>query len=320
MTLINSFVSDLELDKELIYCLKNRNMEQKFLYMDEAASFYYQTYGHSSTASPVDFSTDEYYDILTKQFKKKQRFALISLGCGDAANEKKMLKKLKQEGYNFTYFGVDASRQMLNLAVDNLADLKDDCQFLCADIISEDFQDEIAQLTENYDCRGFLFLGGTISNVNQTNIIDSLYGLLKKNDLLFLDIRVRNSLDNSADLELFNFYAGYLKEKKMVQWLLTPLRNVGIDPSCGTLNLEMVKEKSIGAILFKFNFLFNRKFIIRLRNEVIHFLPEERLELLNIRAYYPDSLTSFFKEHDFKFVQGKVNAKIRYGFFVYQKN
>jgi hypothetical protein len=319
MTSINSLVSDLELDKELIDCLKNRNMEQKFLYMEDAASFFYKTYGHSSNAAPVDFSTEDYYNLLVKQFKKKQHFALISLGCGDASNELSMLKKLKYDGYNFTYFGVDASRQMLNLAIANLLDLKLDCQFLCADIISENFQNEIAQLTKNFDCRGFLFLGGTISNVNQTNIIDSLYGILKKNDLLFLDIRIRNGLDNSDDLELFNFYTNYLNEPKMVKWLLTPLSNVGIDPNSGALNLEMVKEKSIGALLFKFYFLFKKKSIIRLRNEVIHFLPEERLELLNIRAYYPDSLTNFFKEHDFKLVQGKTNQKIKHGFFVYQK-
>jgi hypothetical protein len=190
---------------------------------------------------------------------------------------------------------------------------------LCADIIGEDFRDEIAQLTDDFDCRGFLFLGGTISNVNQTNIIDSLYSVLKKNDLLFLDIRIRNSLDNAEDLQLFNFYAKYLSNQEMVQWLLTPLRNVGIDSNCGTLNLEMVKEKSIGAILFKFFFLFNKKSVIKLRNEVLHFLPEERIELLHIRAYYPDSLTAFFKEHDFKLVESRTNQQIRDGFFVYQK-
>lgn len=320
MTPINSLISDLELDKSLIDCLKNRDLEQKFFYTDEGADFYYQAYGDSSNAAPVDFSADEYYNIVAKQFKKKQRFALISLGCGDASNERTMLKRLKKDGYNFTYFAVDCSRQMLDLAVNNLADLKIDCQFLCADIVSEDFRDEIAQLTDEFDCRGFLFFGNTISSINQTNIIDSLYSVLKKNDLLFLDLRIRKSLDNFEDLQLFNFYAKYLQNQKMIHWLLTPLRSIGVDASCGALNLEMVKEKSIGAILFKFFFLFNKKSVIKLRSEVIHFLPEEKLELLNIRAYYPDILNNFFKEHGFKLVQSQINQKIRHGFFVYQKN
>lgn len=319
MTPINSLVSDLELDKEMIDCLKNRGLEQKFLYLDYGAKFYYEAYNKPSSPSPVDFLAESYYELVAKQFKKKQNIALISLGCGDASSEKIMLKKLKQEGYTFTYFGVDSSRQMLDLAVKNLAELKVENQFLCADIVSEDFCDEISQITDKYDCRAFLFLGGTISNVNQTNIIDSLYNVLKKNDLLFLDIRIRNSLDTSEDLQLFNFYSRYLHDKEMTQWLFSPLCSVGIDPSCGTLNLEMVKEKSIGAILFKFFFLFNKKFVIKLRNDVIHFLPEEKVELLHIRAYYPEDLNTFFKEHNFKLVQSLTNKEIRDGFFVYQK-
>ncbi|HNW55677.1 MAG TPA: class I SAM-dependent methyltransferase [bacterium] len=319
MSPINSLVSDLELDKEMIDCLKNRGLEQKFLYLDNGAKFYYEAYGRPSEAPSVDLLVKSYCEVIINQFKKKQHIALISLGCGDASSEKIMLKKLKDEGFNFTYFGVDSSRQMLDLAVKNLAELKIDSQFLCADIVSEDFCGEISQLTDEFDCRGFLFLGGTISNFNQTNIIDSLYSVLKKNDFLFLDIRIRNSLDTTEDLQLFNFYSRYLKDKEIVQWLNRPLRDVGIDTNCGTLNLEMVKEKSIGAILFKFSFLFNKKFVIRLRNDIIHFLPEERVELLHIRAYYPEDLNNFFKEHNFKLAQSLTNKEIRDGFFVYQK-
>jgi len=110
-----------------------------------------------------------------------------------------------------------------------------------------------------------------------------------------------------------------LQDPKKIKWLLGPLRSVGIDPNCGVLNLEMLKEKSVGAILLNFFFLFNKKVVIKARNEVIHFLPEERLDLLNIRAYYPDTLNNFFKEHGFRLVQSKINQNIRHGFFIYQK-
>ena len=73
MTPINSLVSDLELDKEMIDCLKNRSLEQKFLYLDDGANFYYQAYNKPTTPLPVDFSTADYYDLVAGQFKKKQR-------------------------------------------------------------------------------------------------------------------------------------------------------------------------------------------------------------------------------------------------------
>ncbi|HRU89926.1 MAG TPA: hypothetical protein P5094_01185 [Patescibacteria group bacterium] len=76
---------------------------------------------------------------------------------------------------------------------------------------------------------------------------------------------------------------------------------------------------SVGAILFNFFFLFNKKVVIKARNEVIHFLSEKRLNLLNIRAYYPDTLNNFFKEHGFQLVQSKVDQNIKHRFFIYQR-
>ncbi|HQE63196.1 MAG TPA: hypothetical protein PLQ46_01295, partial [bacterium] len=76
MDSINSLISDLELDKSLIDCLKNRDLEQKFFYTEEGADLYYGSYDHSAKSVPVDFSSPEYYDLITKELKKKQRIAL----------------------------------------------------------------------------------------------------------------------------------------------------------------------------------------------------------------------------------------------------
>ena len=76
---------------------------------------------------------------------------------------------------------------------------------------------------------------------------------------------------------------------------------------------------SVGAILFNFFFLFNKKVVIKARNEVIHFLSDKRLNLLNIRAYYLDTLNNFFKEHGFQLVQSKIDQNIKHRFFIYQR-
>ncbi len=315
MSPINSLVSDLELHKELVDCLKNRSLEQKFLYLNDGATVYYQ----ASIRTSDDFSEGQYYELFTSQFNKKRRVALVSLGCGNAAAEHNILQRLQKDGYNFTYFGVDSSRQMLDLAVKNLSDLECERQFLCADIAEESFRDEISQLTNNFDCRMFLFFGGTIGNVNQTNIIDSLYNILKKDDLLLVNVRVRQSLDNSEDLKVFNFYTGYLNSPQFRPFLLEPIIKLGIDPSYGDLVLEMVKEKSIGTLLMKFLFAVNKKIVIKVRDEAIHILPEEKIELLNIRVYHPSVMENFFKEHNFKLVKEIINNQSNIGFFIYKK-
>ena len=76
---------------------------------------------------------------------------------------------------------------------------------------------------------------------------------------------------------------------------------------------------SVGAILFNFFFLFNKKVVIKARNEVIHFLSDKRLNLLNIRAYYPDTLNNFLKEHGFQLVQSKIDQNIKHRLFIYQR-
>ena len=76
---------------------------------------------------------------------------------------------------------------------------------------------------------------------------------------------------------------------------------------------------SVGAILFNFFFLFNKKVVIKARNEVIHFLSDKRLNLLNIRAYYLDTLNNFLKEHGFQLVQSKIDQNIKHRFFIYQR-
>lgn len=54
MDSINSLISDLELDKSLIDCLKIVIWIRNF-YTEEGADLYYGSYDHSAKSVPVDF-------------------------------------------------------------------------------------------------------------------------------------------------------------------------------------------------------------------------------------------------------------------------
>jgi hypothetical protein len=45
--------------------------------------------------------------------------------------------------------------------------------------------------------------------------------------------------------------------------------------------------------------LFTKKAIVSFRNEKVHILPWETVELYNIRNYYTPKLLNFFSEHNF---------------------
>jgi hypothetical protein len=51
--------------------------------------------------------------------------------------------------------------------------------------------------------------------------------------------------------------------------------------------------------------------------EKTHLLPNEEIELINTRAYHPETLVNFFKEHDFKLIGKKLKGNE--GQFMFRK-
>jgi hypothetical protein len=172
-----------------------------------------------------------------------------------------------------------------------------------ADTMSEDFRQEISGLTKNYDSRFFCFLWRTFCNTNQTNSTDSFYNLLTKEDYLWFDVYTRSNDTSQTNLKIFNRYNEYIlnsDNEKKINFQFSVLNQLWVKASDGKFVLEMRKETSIGALVFSFSYLFLKKVIISFRNEKVHILPWESVELYDIRNYYISKLLDFFEQHDFK--------------------
>ena len=86
--------------------------------------------------------------------------------------------------------------------------------------------------------------------------------------------------------------------------------------------LKTSKEEALWTLLFTFYFLFTKKTIISFRGEIIHFLPNEKIDLLSIRAYHSKTLINFFKEHNFKFIKtndNKISDELTKSQFLFSK-
>jgi len=196
-------------------------------------------------------------------------------------------------------------------------------EFVLADITTDEFRDEITRLTSGYDTRVFAFLGSTFGNTNQTHMVDSLWNVLKPSDTLWLHVLVRPSLKTVDDMRLFNRYAAYLANARMMERFFFPLHAVGIPFGNGKMQLASDKEESVGAMLFKFSFVFSTKTVISCRDEKLHFLPGEKIDLISIRVYHERTLVNFFMEHEFHFksVQCEpLSAEVVRGQFLFKKN
>jgi len=303
-----STVNEDDLARDFTQHVKNRYIDQKFLYLeDEAAETYYILSGrHLDAMEDEATEMDDYYEILSSLIHEHGVDCLISLGCGDASIEKSALARLaKDPKQSVQYIGVDISRSMIRMAEKNLKDIDIDKRYLHSDITKDVFVSKLRELTKGCKKRVYALFGGTLANLNQTNIADTLYNILEDGDMLWLDVRVRPDLSLEENMKLFKWYTDYLTDETG-PFMFSPLARMGVPKDAGRLTLKMHNESSVGALLFKFHFQFDKKAVVDLNGEKIHFLPGETIKLLAVRAYHPDTLISFFEEHDFKLVQKNI--------------
>ncbi|PIT90248.1 MAG: hypothetical protein COU22_03325 [Candidatus Komeilibacteria bacterium CG10_big_fil_rev_8_21_14_0_10_41_13] len=307
---IFSFTSDLDLNKEFALNLGNRFINQKFLYIgDEGSSAYYKSLSVKQNAYyQKGLSAQDYFDFLKVRVNKNQKIALISLGCGSSKQENVILSNLAKEGYDVTYFGIDISKSMLEESRVNLQEIPIKKNFIRADFSDNDFKDNILSLTRDYDRKIIAFLGFTFVNTTQTAMADTLYNMVGKEDLLWLDILARPSLSKLDDMKIFSRYADYLKHPEIVAFYFRPLKQAGVPYKNGEMHLSTSEEKSVGALVAIFSFAIKKKVVIDFRGETKHLLPNENIVVQRVRAYHSDTLITFFKEHDFKLLDKSAQS------------
>lgn len=315
---IREYISKDDLEKAFEQGVRDRYIDQKFLYTDEEGANNYYVVANKNNASLVaNLSSDNYFDSLKTHISLNQKIALISLGCGNASIEKLSVQKLVEEGYCITYIGIDISKPMLHMAQKNLSDIDIEKHFIETDFFDESFKQEIVALTTECDVRVFAFVGGTLGNVNQTNIADTLYNLVSEKDILWIDVLIRPDTSLESNMKLFNRYASFLNNSDRQNFYFHPMALIGVPLSSGKINLVTIHEKTVGTLLFRFYFKFEQKVVIDLHGERVHFLPNEEIKLQNIRAYHPETLINFFKEHEFQFVDMQITNNI--GKFIFRK-
>ena len=304
MEKIISYISDTGLKKKFMHCVRDRQIEQKFLYTAKSgATQYYEILkAKQRKMGNKIYGVEDDYTLLSQVIRKDEEVAIISLGCGNSEREREILKKLHNEGYNFIYIGVDSSKPMLKMAEKTLKDLDIEKQFVASDIANENFKDDISRLTKKYPKKIFAFLGGTLGNVNQTNIADVLYDTLSEGDILWLEVVTRSDANMETDMKMFNRYASYLTNEEIMNFYFHPLAQIGVSRSAGKIILKSFQEKSVGALHFTYSFNIKKKVVVTHKRETIHLLPREEIELQNNRVYHPKTLINFFSEHDFTLI------------------
>ncbi len=314
---IYNLISDATLSDELSFCLRNRTLEQKFLYLQKGATKYYDVVNTDAvyySAYPYEL----FVDFGTKYiFSKTKKMAIISLGCGNSDIESYIFEHLNHK-YHIDYYGVDSSKDMLELSIQRMKSITNiEKNFICADFSTNEFKRELSQLTANDDIKIFTFFSNTFGNINPNNIIDILYNLLKSGEKIRLDIRLRSGKSTKENLKDFEKYYSYLSNEEMTNLFLGPIESMNIDKDSGEFALKTTNIEPLEAINYQYSFVFNKKVSVTIKNETTTILPGEELQIVNICTYDPDGLINFFEGHNFKLIQKFI--KDSRGQFLFEK-
>lgn len=314
---IYNLISDATLSDELSFCLRNRTLEQKFLYLQKGATNYYDVVNTDAvyySAYPYEL----FVDFGTKYiFSKSKKMAIISLGCWNSDIESYIFEHMKYR-YHIDYYGVDSSKNMLDLSIQRMKDLSTVWKnFICADFSTNEFRRELSQLTLNNDIKIFTFFSNTFGNINPNNIIDILYNLLKPGEKIWLDVRLRSGKTTKDNLKDFEKYYSYLSNKEMTNLFLNPIESMNIDKESWEFALKTINIDPLEAINYQYSFVFNKKVSVTIKNETTTILPGEELQIVSIYTYDPDGLVNFFEGHNFKLIQKLI--KDSRGQFLFEK-
>lgn len=306
MNQIYNLISDWDLNDELSYCLRNRTLEQKFLYMNNWANRYYDIVNTDNVYYWL-YPHSLFVDFWEKHiFHKNKNISIVSLWCWNSDIESFIFENLNDK-FEIDYYWVDSSKNMLELSINRMEKINNiEKNFICADFSTNEFKRELSQLTAKSDLKIFTFFSNTFGNINPNNIIDILYNLLKPGEKIRLDVRLRSGKAAKDDLKDFEKYYGYISSKEMLNLFLNPIEWLGIPKNSGTFSLSTQKIEHLEAIKYQYNFTFNQKTEITIKNETTTILPWEELKIVKIYTYDADWLISFFEWHNFKLIANLI--------------
>lgn len=276
--------------------------KQKSFYVDGGADLYYDMVGlNKEHVIAIDNSL---YPFLKRECLDKsgldKKYVLISLGCGNSYKEKAIGEASLKDNVDLFIVAVDSSPEMIELSEEILKDSQFGYQLLCADFSKDELHNHILNEFSKDVPKIYGFLGGTIGNVEQDYIADILYDLSSPGDMLWLDVVVREMINDKGDRLLFERYLNYLENPKTKYFFFHPLEELGVSEQSGELYLSMETEETLNALKFVFRYRFNQKVVINLEGHTVNLLPGMTVDLFTIRAYDPEGLNQFFEERSFK--------------------
>jgi hypothetical protein len=293
--------SDLQNMEQMAEWLRNRKLNQKFLYTDSGAEKFYGKWAFLKNKETQSILTKNKLDFWIDIFSKAKNIPLISLWSWSWETEKKIIEESKQ---NIDAFLVDSSEEMLNIADKHYKDSKINYTLIKSDIWNIHFPREIKSMTKKYSKRVYTFLGNTFWNIEHTNIIEILYNLLKKWDQVWIDIIMMSDDWLKENVRLFQQIENHTNSHAL-SFCTSKLKDLWIYKDWEKLNIKMKHDTYTKSLKFIIWYELKENQTINLRWKIT-LLKGEILDLIFVNIYSEEWITKFFWDHGFKMIKSSI--------------
>ncbi len=301
MSRIKTIHSETELWKAVIEKFEqHRIIDQTAFYLDKGVDLYYSP---DKKTSSINYDYPKMAQMLKNIFTQQNvgKAAIVSLGCGDCEKDKMVLKHLQEIGCDVTFFGIDASMEMLHKAKNTFSNTNFNANLICGSFGAPGFKEDLEKIIGEYDLKVFLFFGGTFCNLHQGYIADTLNRILNIGDYLLLDVAGVETMTTVKQAQLFEKYLRYNEASIEMAFHLAPIKTLGIPEESGRLTLETTTDDATQAIAFNFGFRMHTLTTLNLDSGEMTLSPNEHIKLVHILVYDLQKLAEFLEIRNFMF-------------------
>ena len=236
-------VTKAELEARLYACLQQRQMPDCFLYLNKSGVRNWFTLSNSEEFPVASQLTELLRQSLPSIAEHlSSRFDLVSIGVGSGEKERMLLEVLVQWGVP-TYYAVDISSEMVNQALNAVADMNVERTGLVA------FLEDLALLRLFWNPPVLLcLLGNNFCNYDPDFILENVHAQLQCDDLFLFDCALFPVQQQGRDWgreQVERIYRSQLN----VRFNISPLVQRGMDADSCVFHLNLLPmETSLGNI------------------------------------------------------------------------
>ena len=225
-------LTEADIAQEFVEAIEARDLPEKFFYwFPRSAAEWMELISHAElygglwrTWKELAANSAE----LSQHFKEKA--PVISFGAGDGARDRLLMDALKKAGCECSYFPVDASQAMLEMACAGAEDSDIETVGIKADISSPVHLVYAADAAE--PPRLFILSGNTMGSFDPLAEIRYVAQCMKPEDRLIVDGEIHDTQQSVARRD----------NPAARRFLSTLLANVGIGPDDGEIRLSLKRD------------------------------------------------------------------------------